>query len=138
MMIKNLWQSFWEAFNRWAGNILGWLENTALEVLKKLVVSAINTALVVADMMLTLELWAVDLVLSLVDLPEFSTQTVDFIRTWWGRFDHLLPLSELVTALNILLAWRLGFFARGYVWKFFFKITLKLFVAFATLRRLAS
>lgn len=137
-MIKNLWDSFWEAFNRWSVNILGWLENTALEVLKKLVVNAINTALVVADMMLTLELWAVDLVLSLVDLPEFSTQTVEFIRTWWGRFDHLLPLSELVTALNILLAWRLGFFALGYVWKFFFKITLKLFVAFATLRRLAS
>lgn len=137
-MIKKLWDSFWEAFNRWAVNILGWLENTALEVLKKLVVNAINTALVVADMMLTLELWAVDLVLSLVDLPEFSTQTVDFIRTWWGRFDHLLPLTELVTALNILLAWRLGFFALGYVWKFFFKITLKLFVAFATLRRLAS
>lgn len=137
-MIKNLWESFWEAFNRWAVNILAWLENTALEVLKKLVINAINTALVVADMMLTLELWVVDLVLSLVDLPEFSTQTVDFIRTWWGRFDHLLPLTELVTALNILLAWRLGFFALGYVWKFFFKITLKLFVAFATLRRLAS
>lgn len=137
-MIKNLWESFWEAFNRWAVNILAWLEKTALEVLKKLVVNAINTALVVADMMLTLELWVVDLVLSLVDLPEFSTQTVDFIRTWWGRFDHLLPLTELVTALNILLAWRLGFFALGYVWKFFFKITLKLFVAFATLRRLAS
>ena len=87
-MIKNLWDSFWEAFKRWAVNILGWLENTALEVLKKLVINAINTALVVADMMLTLELWVVDLVLSLVDLPEFSTQTVDFIRTWWGRFDH--------------------------------------------------
>lgn len=137
-MIKNLWDSFWEAFNRCVVNIFGWLENTALEVLKKLVVNAINTALVVADMMLTLELWVVDLVLSLVDLPEFSTQTVDFIRTWWGRFDHLLPLTELVTALNILLAWRLGFFALGYVWKFFFKITIKLFVAFATLRRLAS
>lgn len=137
-MIKNLWEQFWLAFERWGVNILSWLENTALNVLKKLVVNAINTALVVADMMLSLELWALDLILSLVDLPEFSTQTVEFIRTWWGRFDHLLPLSELVTALNILLAWRLGFYAFGFVWKIIFKATLKLYAAFAILRRLAS
>lgn len=137
-MIKTLWDLFWETLERWRIVALEWLENKTLVILKNLVLGAINTALAVADMMLTLELWALDLVLSLVNVPEFSSGAVSTIREWWGRFDYILPLSELVTALNILLAWRLGFFALGIVWKFIFKVTLKLFAAFAVLKRLAS
>lgn len=137
-MIKNLWDKFWSALHVLLVNILSWLESTALNFLKKLALNAIDSALTVADMMLTIELWVLDQILDLVNLPEFSTSAVALIRDWWGRFDAILPLSELVTALNILLAWRLGFFALGYVYKFFFKITLKLFAVFSMLRRFVS
>lgn len=137
-MIKNLWDKFWSALHVLLVNILSWLESTALNFLKKLAINAIDSALTVADMMLTIELWVLDQILNLVNLPEFSTSAVSLIRDWWGRFDAILPLSELVTALNILLAWRLGFFALGYVYKFFFKITLKLFAVFSMLRRFVS
>lgn len=137
-MIKDLWEKIWSALHVLLVNILAWLEHTALNFLKKLALNAIDSALTVADMMLSVELWFLDQVLDLVDVPEFSTSTISLIRDWWGRFDSILPLTELVTALNILLAWRLGFFALGYVYKFFFKITLKLYAVFAMLRRFVS
>lgn len=137
-MIKDLWDRFWSALQVLLVNILSWLESTALNFLKKLALNAIDSALTVADMMLTIELWVLDQIVDLVNLPEFSTSSVALIRDWWGRFDAILPLSELVTALNILLAWRLGFYALGYVYKFLFKITLKLFALFSMLRRFVS
>lgn len=137
-MIKDLWEKLWSSLHVLLVNLLSWLENTALNFLKKLTLNAIDSALTVADMMLSVELWLIDQILDLVDLPEFSTSTISLIRDWWGRFDSILPLTELVTALNILLAWRLGFFALGYVYKFFFKITLKLYAVFAMLRRFVS
>ena len=70
-MIKNLWEQFWLAFERWGVNILSWLENIVLNVLKKFVVNAINIVLVVVDMMLIFELWVFDLIFFLVDLLEF-------------------------------------------------------------------
>lgn len=137
-MIKDLWNKIWASLHALLVNILTWLESTALNLLKKLALNAIDSALTVADMMLSVELWVLDKILDLVNLPEFSTSAVALIRDWWGRFDVILPLNELVTALNILLAWRLGFFAIGYVYKFFFKITLKLFAVFSMLRRFVS
>lgn len=137
-MIKDLWDKIWASLHALLVNILTWLENTALNFLKKLALNAIDSALTVADMMLSVELWFLDQLLDLVDVPEFSTSTISLIRDWWARFDSILPLTELVTALNILLAWRLGFFALGYVYKFFFKITLKLYAVFTMLRRFVS